>query len=815
MTHPVLIPGAQPDPTFSSDGKLELGFGTPATDDYARAVAVMADGRYVVAGSAGNDFAVARYNADGTLDTSFSGDGKQTTDISGVDNALAMAVQSDGKVIVVGSADDGSNLVVVRYTANGDLDTSFNGTGVITTSIASSTTTETNTAVLVQPDGSIVVAGYTGSTYLIQRYTAAGVLDTGFSGDGKETANFAGTKYSEIQAMVRQSDGKLLVAGNVYQGSNNYDFAVARYNTDGTLDTTFNTTGKQVFSYNAYDHITDIKVQSDGKILLAGYTGSSSSSTDGVLVRLTAAGSLDSSFDGDGIARLDLAANDQFNSLDIEADGKILVGGSSGSDALVARFNTSGSLDTSFNTTGSLGVKFGESDSAIHDAEFTADGKWIAVGESYSFGSNPSGYDFGALRLTGGLSNQLLMASAGSIRPAGSPPDAINYQVPANVFFDADGDTLSYTATLANGNALPSWLSFDAATRTFTGTPGVADFGGYEVSVTANDNHGGTVSGNFLINVKDDFMNAVIEKDDGRWNVSSARGTPIEITYSFIKTGTGNGHSGSSEEMSDVQKAAVRVVLANYAAVSGLTFREVADSGTLRYGTVTSNPSWTGEADMPLSSKGYSELWFNRTYLDADGVADGSRPLGTMTHETGHALGLQHPGLNPGDAGANVVENFGLTDMRTNSVMSYVYRDDATINTSTGAEIYPSTPMRWDVASIQYLYGVNHSFNAGDNVYTYDPAVPFFKNIWDGGGNDTINISSYTFASTLSLIGGTFSSLHTMASQPGDAAKYWGTDNLSISYNAIIENAIGGAGADTLIGNDVGNRLQGNAGNDT
>lgn len=804
---PVIIP-SQLDPAFSGDGIQSTDFGN-TVGETGRALAVMTDGRIVVAGTVNDDFSVARYLANGALDTTFSGSGKLTTNISGIDQALAVAVQPDGKIVVVGSSDDGSNLVMVRYTSNGNLDTSFNGTGIITTSIASSSATETNSTVLIQPNGAIVVAGTTDSTYLIQRYTSAGVLDTSFSGDGRDMANFTGTKYSEVFAMNRQADGKLLVAGRVYQGSSTYDSAITRYNADGTLDTRFNGTGTKVFDTgSSKESINDIQIQTDGKIVLAGTRGST---PVGLLVRLNADGSMDNSFSGDGIATFSsVGSSNVFNSVSVLGTGQLMVGGVSDSKDIVARFDTSGALDTTFNTTGYQVNTLGSIGRAIYDTTLTTDGKFIAVGEV----SNNANRDFGVLQLGGGLSSQSLMASVGNTRPAGSPSDSINYSIPANAFFDADGDALTYSATLANGNSLPSWLSFHAGTRTFTGTPTASDFGGYEVKVTANDNQGGTASSNFMINVKDDFMNAIIEKEDGRWNASSAKGTPVEITYSFLTSGSGTSYSSSFQAMSDTQKAAVRLVLANYAAVSGLTFKEVSDGGNLRYGTVTGNPDWTGNANMPdPSAGGYSNVWFNRKYLDDNGVAIGSRPFNTMTHETGHALGFKHPGLKPGDGGP-YLEDYGLADMRTNSTMSYVYRTDATIDDSTGKQIYPSTPMRWDVASIQYLYGVNSSYNAGDTAYDFDPVKPFFKNIWDGGGIDTINIASYIFDSTISLVPGTFSSLHTAASQ-ASASTYWGNENLSISYNVIIENAIGGAGNDTITGNTANNNLTGGLGNDT
>lgn len=337
MAAPVVLISATFDVTFSGDGKLEAGFGSPATDDLARAVTVLSDGKIVLAGNAGDDFALARFLANGTLDTSFDGDARVVTDVPGVGKAWAMAEQSDGKLVVVGSSNGGLDLVVARYNANGSLDTGFGvgGTGLVTTSLDSGTRREANTSVLIQPDGAIVVAGYSHGgdrAALIQRYTAAGVLDASFSGDGVDQLNFRGLiDRSEILTMIRQPDGKLLVAGRVDLENNAgaaYDFAVARYLANGTLDTSFNASGAKpgvriIDSGSSSEQVNDIRVLSDGKIVLVGNQGS-----DGAVVRLKADGSLDTTFSGDGIATFDNSGGaDEFNSLSIQADGKLLVGG--------------------------------------------------------------------------------------------------------------------------------------------------------------------------------------------------------------------------------------------------------------------------------------------------------------------------------------------------------------------------------------------------------------------------------------------------------------------------------------------------------
>jgi uncharacterized delta-60 repeat protein len=821
---PVTIPSAVLQPSFAGNGRLEIGFGHPATDDSADAVAVLADRRLVVAGVAGDDVAIVRLLADGSPDLNFGSGGRVVTDISGVDQARALAVQQDGKIVVAGTTDDGTNLALLRYTVDGMLDVGFGDNGKVLRSIAASTTAEGFTQVLVQPDGQIVAAGFSGNTYLVERYTAQGVLDNSFSLDGREQAYFSGTLRSEIQAMALQDDGKLLVAGRVRISSDKYDFAVARYLSDGTLDPHFNGTGLWVANQKADDSLSDIQVQRDGKIVAAGRAGSSSRSGDGVLIRLNADGSLDSSFDGDGSISFHLGSDDRFETLDILANGQILAAGAADDEALVARFNPNGSLDVGFGTNGALTTEFGESWSSIHDSALTPQGRWIGVGQSYNFDTTPDGYEFGILQLGASLPTQHARAYLGSKRPSGSPPEFISHQIPADAFYDPDGDVLVYSASLPDGSPLPEWLSFDAATRTLSGKPAVSDFGSHRILITASDGLA-QLSEEVLLQVDTDFIDGVQSIDD-RLNIGSALGTPRLVSYSFMTTNsaaTKSVETNTFAPMTEAERAAVREILGKYAAVSGLTFVEIDEStgqtGILRYGTYD---------DSGVSTSGYargnadgSDIWMNRSYIASHGtVAAGSRPYGTMTHETGHALGLKHPGIDPGDSPPFVDKDYGLEDSRTNSIMSYSYREDAVVdivwegNSGSYIQIYPSTPMSWDVAAIQQMYGVNTRHRDGDDVYTFDPAVPFFSNLWDAGGQDTVDISLYVHDSVISLVPGTFSSLHTRATQ-ANARDYWGERNLSISYNAIIEHAIGGSGNDSLVGNDAANHLQGKAGNDT
>src|SRR6476659_7420196 len=192
------------DPTFSGDGKqtTDFGFGSGSAEATVR----QPDGKIIVAGSTpGGDyrFALARYNPDGSLDTSFSSDGKQTTDLGGFDQANGVAVQGDGKIVVAGNGGPGG--AVARYNPNGSLDTSFSGDGKQTTNFLSAS------GIALQGDGTIAVVGSSGNDFGLARYNANGSLDTSFSGDGKQTTDFGGAERATGVAL--QGDGKIDALG--------------------------------------------------------------------------------------------------------------------------------------------------------------------------------------------------------------------------------------------------------------------------------------------------------------------------------------------------------------------------------------------------------------------------------------------------------------------------------------------------------------------------------------------------------------------------------------------------------------------------
>nr|MDZ8281987.1 hypothetical protein [Nostoc sp. ChiSLP01] len=266
------------DTTFNTTGKVTTDFN--ASNDGSYSIAVQDDGKILVAGYSNNgtddDFAIARYNSDGTLDTTFNTTGKVTTDFNASkEGGNSITVQDDGKILVAGYSNNGTDddFAIVRYNSDGSLDTTFNTTGIVTTDFNGSN--EAGNSIAVQSDGKILVAGYsnngTDDDFAIARYNSDGSFDTTFNSTGKVTTDF-NTSDEGGYSITVQDDGKILVVGSSNNGTND-DFAIARYNSNGTLDTTFNTTGKVTTDFNGNDEAgNSVAVQDDGKVLVAGYS---------------------------------------------------------------------------------------------------------------------------------------------------------------------------------------------------------------------------------------------------------------------------------------------------------------------------------------------------------------------------------------------------------------------------------------------------------------------------------------------------------------------------------------------------------------
>jgi uncharacterized delta-60 repeat protein len=296
-------------------------------------------------------FAGSLSAAGGDLDPTFDGDGKVTLDLgSPYDSAYDVAVQRDGKILVAGETYPGAwNFALARYNRNGSPDTSFGTGGIVHTEFG------WGAGVAVQSDGKIVMVGGgslpggTSLDFAVVRYNVDGSLDASFGAEGKAVADFG---YSDSAAAVAiQHDGRIVVVGRArrIRASESDAFALARFNPDGLLDASFDGDGRVMTAFTSLaDAASDVEIQRDGRILLSGYAGFSRtghSAHTGALARYNPDGSLDTSFDGDG--QLTTRADVDGSALALQPDGKILVAGAS-----IVRLNRDGSLDSRFGQAG-------------------------------------------------------------------------------------------------------------------------------------------------------------------------------------------------------------------------------------------------------------------------------------------------------------------------------------------------------------------------------------------------------------------------------------------------------------------------------
>lgn len=316
-----------PDPTFGGDGRVETQLGGI---ENAYAVAAQPDGKTIVAGlstalSGTADFAVVRYDEDGSLDTSFSSDGIVITNLGGYDAVWSVVVDANGKIIAVGSGG------IVRYSADGSLDTTFSSDGIVTSF--------GGVDAALDSEGRLVavgsVAGSSSNDFTVARFNSDGSLDPSFGGDGISTADFG--EIDTGYGITVQPDDRIVVAGTTQPFQMPGDVAVARFATDGTLDASFGGGGKVVTDLDGYDTARAVAVQDDGKIVVAGGTDSTLTLYgDQLVIRYLENGAYDTSFNWDGVATTDYPGADvTAGDLAIQPDGKIVAAGRGG---LMARY---------------------------------------------------------------------------------------------------------------------------------------------------------------------------------------------------------------------------------------------------------------------------------------------------------------------------------------------------------------------------------------------------------------------------------------------------------------------------------------------
>jgi len=409
--------GGDLDPTFGTGGMVMTDLSR--STDIANAVAVQSDGKLVVVGQtyknndySTEDFAVARYNTDGTLDTTFGRGGKVRTDFPGLAAVpSSVVIQPDGKIVVAGGAFPLFTFLgdfkVVRYNPNGSLDRSFGSGGIVTTTFPEGSYAFD---VALQPDGKIIAAGtvfvdfnpgdISDTDFALARYNSDGSLDTTFGNGGTVMTDFFGFE-DDVFSVLIQPDGKIVAVGSANNPATYYDFAAARYLSNGAIDTTFGVSGKVStdFGDQNFDRARSAALQSDGKIVAAGFAISQNGVVQNFAVaRYTSNGILDTTFSGDGKTQIDFGNCCQSAmKVLLQSDGKIItVGGSNGEssedDFLLARLSPRGSLDATFGVGGKVRTSFGDLNGGANGAGLQSDGKIVAVGFQATFSNQWSNF---------------------------------------------------------------------------------------------------------------------------------------------------------------------------------------------------------------------------------------------------------------------------------------------------------------------------------------------------------------------------------------------------------------------------------------
>ena len=330
------------DSTFGAAGRVITNLGA---DDRGRSVAIDATGKIVMGGDSlvsASDFAVARYDGNGTLDSSFNGSGYVTTDFNNsAEPAMNITIDQNGKIVAAGFAHNGTDydFALARYKDDGSLDASFGTNGLVTTDLGGD---ERISAVAIDSNGKIVVVGRTGnaSDYNIAfvRYSDDGTLDTTFGASGIVTIDF-GTVDDRAREIAFDSDDKLVIVGKTgAPGSSN--FVVMRYNNDGLPDTTFGTNGVVITDIGGDDRARDIVIDPNGKILIIG-TSDSQGGNDFAVLRYNSDSTLDTTFGVNGIATVDFGGDDRGVGIALDSNNMIIVAGrsdsGSGNDFVAAR----------------------------------------------------------------------------------------------------------------------------------------------------------------------------------------------------------------------------------------------------------------------------------------------------------------------------------------------------------------------------------------------------------------------------------------------------------------------------------------------
>ncbi|MCH9674709.1 MAG: DUF4347 domain-containing protein, partial [Gammaproteobacteria bacterium] len=698
-------------PTFDVSGwtTTDTGDGNDADGEN---VLVQPDGKVVVAGYTLHGgqyvFGVTRYTADGALDPSFGGDGTVTVAVGdGNVFGVGVALQADGKIVLTSDVRVGGvwQIGVVRLDANGVLDTTFGGgDGIVETPIGASAGSN---AVIVQPDGKLLVAGTSTSGFALVRYNADGSLDTSFSGDGVADPSFSG--YANAVAL--QSDGKIVVTGN--------GFEVARYNADGTLDTGFGGGDCILTVASGAGNIVsnEVLVQPDGRIVLVGITSQHTSAQVISLARLNTDGSMDTSFGVGGTVLTDASnGRDYAFGATQQADGKIVVTGYATEDSqqkiAVLRYNVDGTLDSGFGGgDGLFTLDTGSGSNWGSDVAVLPDGRIVVSG----LASPDGAWQFAVVGYNADGSLDTSFAPVNTLD--GSPTF-----VEGGAAVVLDGDVEIFDAELSDVN------NFDGATLTLarnlgayaedvysaTGTLGALSEGsnlvvGATTIGTVTTNSAGTLVLTFNSNATNVLVNSAMQQiaySNSSVNIDET----VQIDWTFDDGGSGQGTGGAQQVVgsSTVDLVATPLTVQSIVTVDSdgdgfldavqITFSEAIDDSTV----VANDWDVAGVAGESFNATAYGDtandsviyIGFNGGVLNNGALPD-----------------VSYAGDNPTDA--DVANLYGLEMANLNTVVEIGGFETP----DQGASGYTANPggTPWTFTHIRSgLAGPNSTWSNGD-----------------------------------------------------------------------------------------------------
>jgi uncharacterized delta-60 repeat protein len=351
----------------------ERSYGHPNFVGHANAVLVDSKDRVVAVGTAAQKFALARYKPNGRLDGSFSGNGKVTTQLSArhsrrnrLSRAYAGAIDSHGRIVAAGlalGALSGDRIALARYKPDGHLDHTFGDHGEVRTLIGSKFGGCWARGVAIDAENRIVVVGFGPSdAFAAARYLPNGRLDPSFGVNGKVTTSFS-NYVDGAESVAIDSQGRIVAGGLTKPANQASDFALARYQPDGTLDPSFGDAGKVVTRVPGRGEVHSIAVDSRDQIVAAGETQQAGGSVEFALARYLEGGALDRSFGDGGEVNTEFEGRSVAQEVSIDSRGRIVVAGRAATPGhrkfALARYLPDGELDPAFSHDGKAITTFG------------------------------------------------------------------------------------------------------------------------------------------------------------------------------------------------------------------------------------------------------------------------------------------------------------------------------------------------------------------------------------------------------------------------------------------------------------------------